>query len=86
MITEVTEKRVMSHQQVNAEFDGRWVLLDEREFSPPGGKGYLVAYGDGTSQDYDVLRQLNFAEYGGETLLKKGYTPKEDVIYGIYQC
>jgi hypothetical protein len=86
MITEVTDKRVMSHQQVNAEFDGRWVILDERNFSPPGGEGYLVAYGDGTQEDYDALDQLLWDRFDGRALILKGYTPKEDIVYGIYQC
>jgi uncharacterized circularly permuted ATP-grasp superfamily protein len=86
MVTEVTEKRIMSHRQVNAEFDGKWVVLDERDFSPPGGQGYLVAYGDGTPQDRDALDEIIFDRYKGQALLLKGYIPKEDIIYGIYQC
>jgi hypothetical protein len=46
----------------------------------------VVAYGDGTPEDYGALDQLLWDKYGGKALLLKGYTPKEDVIYGIYQC
>jgi hypothetical protein len=32
MVTEVTEKRVLSLRQVDTEFDGQWVLLNKRAF------------------------------------------------------
>jgi hypothetical protein len=86
MITEVAEKRVLSLKDINTEFDGHWVLLNHRAFPPSEGKGYLVAYGDGTPQDRDALEQIVWDKYDGKALLLKGYTPKEDIIYGIYQC
>jgi hypothetical protein len=86
MITEVTEKRVISLKEVDTEFDGQWVLINKRAFPTSECKGYLVAYGDGTPQDRDALKRLNLDKYDGKTLLQKGYTPKEDVVYGIYQC
>jgi hypothetical protein len=86
MITEVTEKRVLSLRQVDAEFDGQWVLLNKRAFPTSECRGYLVAYGDGTPQDRDALERLNLDKYDGKTLLLKGYVPKEDVVYGIYDC
>jgi hypothetical protein len=84
MITEVTEKRVLSLRQVDAEFDGQWVLLNRMGFPKSECKGYLVAYGDGTPQDRDALKRLDWDKYDGKTLLLKGYVPKEDIIYGLY--
>jgi hypothetical protein len=84
MITEVKEKRVLSHKQVNSEFDGHWVLLYRGGFPKSECEGYLVAYGDGTPQDRDALKQLDWDKYGGRALLLKGYIPKEDTIYGLY--
>jgi hypothetical protein len=86
MITVVKEKRVITEKEVNAEFDGKWVLLNEQNFSPSENKGYLVAYGDGISQDRDALKQLNWDKYDGRAFLLKGHTCREDIIYGIYEC
>jgi hypothetical protein len=44
----VTEKRVLNCREVEAEYDGRWFLLDKRDFPPEDDMGYLVAFGDGS--------------------------------------
>jgi len=31
-----------------------------RDFPPADDKGYVVAYGDGTPEDRDALRRINF--------------------------
>jgi hypothetical protein len=86
MITEVEEKRVMTEREVNAEFDGKWVLLYKRDFLPSEDKGYLSAYGDGTPQDRDALKAFNWDKYNGKARLMKGYTSKEGIMYGVYDC
>ena len=80
MITMATEKRVLNYREAKAEFDGRWLLLDQREFPPADDKGYVVAYGDGTPEDRDTLRRINFDKYNGEVLLMKGWIPKDEIF------
>jgi hypothetical protein len=43
MVTMVTEKRVLNCREVEAEYDGRWVLFDKRDFPPEKDTGYVVA-------------------------------------------
>ncbi|GBU21468.1 hypothetical protein R80B4_01359 [Fibrobacteres bacterium R8-0-B4] len=82
MLTMATEKRAITEKDALVEFDERWVLLYKRAFPPSEDKGYIVAYGDGTPEDRDALRALNFEKYKGEAHLLKGYVPKD----GIYEC
>ena len=84
MITEVKEKRVISIRDVDFEYDGRWVIFDWRPYSTSGGEGCVVAYGDGTKEDRATLYEYLHENYRGKALLKFAYTPKEDVIYGMY--
>jgi hypothetical protein len=56
MITEVNDNRVITVKDVNTEFEGRWVLLNCSDFPPAYSKGYVVAHGDGSPDDYDTLR------------------------------
>jgi len=86
MVTEVMEKRVITEKDARSEFDGRWVLLDERDFPESEYRGYLVAYGDGTPEDRDALNKMLWEKYRGKAFLMKGYIPKEDIILGIYDC
>ena len=80
MITMVSEKRVINSREADVEFDGRWLLLDMRDFPPSDDMGYLVAYGSGTPEDRDTLRRLNLDKYNGEVLLKKGWIPKDEIF------
>jgi len=80
MVTMASEKRVLNYREAKAEFDGRWLLLDQREFPPADDKGYVVAYGDGTPEDRDTLRRMNFDKYNGEVLLMKGWLPKDEIF------
>jgi hypothetical protein len=77
----VTEKRVLNCRQVDAEYDGRWVLYDQRDFPPEEDTGYVVAVGDGTPEDWKALMQICCDKYHGEVLLKKGWTPKDDDLF-----
>jgi len=80
MVTIVTEKRVLNCKEVEAEYEGRWFLYDQREFPPVEDMGYVVAYGDGTPEDRDALEEICFEKYHGKVLLKKGWIPKNDVF------
>ena len=80
MITMATEKRVLNYREAKAEFDGRWLLLDKRDFPPSDDMGYVVAYGDGTSEDREALRRINFDKYDGKVLLMKGWAPKDEIF------
>jgi hypothetical protein len=80
MVTMVTEKRVLNCREVEAEYDGRWVLFDHRDFPPEDDMGYVVAYGDGTPEDYEALTEICFDKYNGKVLLMKGWIPKDDVF------
>jgi hypothetical protein len=80
MVTMVSEKRVINSREADIEFDGRWLLLDMRDFPPSEDMGYLVAYGNGTSEDRDNLRRINLDKYNGEVLLKKGWIPKDEIF------
>lgn len=82
MITEIAEKRVITFREVDAEFNGRWVLLSRTDPNNINGERYLAAYGDGTTEDRDALRDLSFGKYDGKALLRKGYVPED----GIYEC
>jgi len=82
MLTMATENRAITEKDALVEFDERWVLLYKRAFPPAEDKGYIVAYGDGTPEDRDALRSLNFEKYNGKACLMKGYAPKDD----IYDC
>jgi len=79
MVTMVSEKRVLNYLEAKAEFDGRWLLFDKREFPPEEDKGYVVALGDGTPNDRDALIDICFKKYKGKVLLMKGYVPKDDI-------
>ncbi len=79
MVTMATEKRAINERDAAVEFDGRWLLLDERAFPPSEDTGYIVAYGDGTSEDREALRRICLDDYDGEALLMKGYVPKDEV-------
>ena len=80
MITMVTEKRVLNYKEVKAEYDGHWLLYDQRDFPPEEDTGYVVAYGDGTPEDRDALIEICFNNYHGDVLLMKGWVPKDDDI------
>jgi len=84
MVVEVKEKRIITRKEARVEFDGRWILLDERNFPRAGCTGCLVAYGDGTPEDRDALRSMNFERYDGQASLLKGCIPKEDIVLGVY--
>jgi hypothetical protein len=80
MVTMVTEKRVLNCRQVDAEYEGRWVLFDHRDFPPEEGTGYVVACGDGTDEDWEALYQICLDKYHGKVFLGKGWVPKDDVF------
>ncbi|GBU29590.1 hypothetical protein R84B8_03163 [Treponema sp. R8-4-B8] len=80
MVTMTTERRVLNCREVEAEYDGRWVLFDKRDFPPEDDTGYVVAYGDGTPEDREALRDINHSKYHGKVLLMKGWIPKDDIL------
>jgi hypothetical protein len=80
MVTMVAEKRVLNCREVEAEYDGRWVLFDHRDFPPEDDTGYVVAYGDGSPEDRAALREICLNKYDGKVLLMKGWIPKDDVF------
>jgi len=80
MVTIATEKRVLDYREAKAEFDGRWLLLDKREFPPEDDMGYIIAYGDGTPEDREALMEINLNKYHGKVLLMKGWTPKDEIF------
>jgi len=75
-----TEKRVLNYREVKAEYDGRWVLFDKRDFPPEDDMGYVVAYGEGTPEDRDALREIQYGKYHGKVFLIKGWIPKDEVF------
>jgi len=79
MVVMATEKRVLNYREAKIEFDGRWLLLDKRDFPPADDMGYVVAYGDGTPEDRDALREINWEKFNGKVLLMKGYVPKDEI-------
>jgi hypothetical protein len=82
MVTMTEEKkRVLNYREVKAEYDGHWVLFDHRDFPPEDDMGYVVAYGDGSDEDRDALREINHSKYNGEVVLIKGWVPKDDDIF-----
>ena len=80
MVTMVMEKRVLNFREAEAEFDGRWLLLDKRDFPPEEDTGCVVAYGDGTPEDRDALMEICLDKYDGKVLLMKGWIPKDDIF------
>jgi len=80
MVTMATEKRVLNYREVKAEYDGRWVLFDKRDFPPEDDMGYVVAYGEGTPEDLEALEEIQCSKYHGKVLLIKGWIPKDDVF------
>lgn len=82
MITEVKEKHETDLWAVNFEFDKQWVVVRR---DPSDDKFYLVAYGDGTPEDRDALRQkIVLDRYKGKAFLRYAYTPREDVVSGQF--
>ena len=79
MVIMAKEKRIINELDAEAEFDGRWVLLDERDFPPSDGTGYIVAYGDGTPEDRDALMEIKLTVFKGRARLMKGYVPKDGI-------
>jgi len=80
MVTITTDKRVLNYKEAKAEFDGRWLLFDKRDFPPSDDMGYVVAYGDGTSQDRDTLMEIQMDKYHGKVFLMKGYVQKDEIF------
>jgi hypothetical protein len=42
--------------------------------------GYVVAFGDGTPEDRDALREIQLDKYDGKVFLGKGWVPKNDIL------
>ena len=80
MVTMATEKRVLNYKEAKAEFDGRWLLFDKRDFPPSDDIGYVVAYGDGTPEDRNALMEIQMDKYNGKVFLMKGYVPKDEIF------
>ena len=80
MVTMATEKRVLNYREAKVEFNCRWLLLDKRDFPPSDDMGYVIAYGDGTPEDREALRRINFDKYDGKVLLMKGWVPKDEIF------
>jgi hypothetical protein len=80
MVTMATEKRVINEREAAVEFDGRWLLLDKRDFPPSEDMGYIIAYGNGTPEDRDALMKIKLDKFNGRARLMKGYTPKDDIL------
>ena len=81
MVTMIEEKkRVLNCREVEAEYDGRWVLFDHRDFPPEDDMGYVVACGDGSDEDRDALREIQCGKYHGEVVLIKGWIPKDAIL------
>ena len=80
MVTITTEKRALNYKEAKTEFDGRWLLFDNRDFPPSDDIGYVVAYGDGTPEDREALEEILFNKYHGEVLLMKGYVQKDEIF------
>jgi len=82
MVTMTEEKkRVLNYLEVKAEYDGRWVLFDQRDFPPEDDMGYVVACGDGSLEDRAALKEICLDKYHGEVLLMKGWIPKDDDVF-----
>ena len=86
MITEVKERKLTNVRDLNFEYDGRWVIFKSEPNSTSGGEGWVVYYGDGTPEDRDALYKIVIDKYDGKARLKFAYVPKEDVVYGMYDC
>jgi len=79
MVTMATEKRAINERDAAIEFDGRWLLLDKRDFPPSEDTGYIIAYGDGTPEDRDALHKIKLEVFHGKVRLMKGYVPKDEI-------
>ena len=79
MVVMAKDKRIINERDANVEFDGRWLLIDERDFPPSEDTGYIVAYGDGTAEDRDALMEIKLTEFKGKGCLMKGYVPKDGI-------
>jgi hypothetical protein len=75
------KKRVLNYLEVKAEYDGHWVLFDQRDFPPEDDMGYVVAYGDGSDEDWEALTEIQCSKYHGKVLLIKGWKPKDDDVF-----
>jgi len=79
MVTMVNEKQVIDYKQAKTQYDGHWLLFDQRDFPPEEDIGYVVAFGDGTDEDWEILEKIQMKQYNGKVLLMKGWTQKNDV-------
>jgi len=83
MVTMAKEKRAINERDAAVEFDGRWLLLDKRDFPPSEDTGYIVAYSDGTpeaeDEDCEALYKIKIDLYRGRARLMKGYVPKDEI-------
>jgi len=84
MITMATEKRVINERDAEAEFNGRWLLIDEKDFPPSEETGYIVAYSDGTpeteKEDIEALHKMKLEVFHGDAILMKGYVPTDETF------
>jgi len=80
MVTMVTEKKVLNCREVEAEYDGQWLLYDQRDFPSKEDTGYVIAYGNGSAEDREALREIQLSKYHGKVILMKGWMPKDDIF------
>jgi len=79
MVTMATEKRVINERDAKTEFNGRWLLLDERDFPPSEDTGYIVAYSDGADEeDYETLHKIKLDVFHGDAILMKGFVHTDE--------
>ena len=86
MITEVKERKLTNVRDLNFEYDGRWVIFESEPNSTSRSEVWVAYYGDGAPEDWDALYKIVIDKYDGKALLKFAYVPKEDVVYGMYDC
>jgi hypothetical protein len=52
----------------------------ETSFHAEEDTGDVVAYGDGTDEDWEALMEIQNSKYHGEVFLMKRWIPKDDVF------
>jgi len=77
--------RLMNVYDVDEEFFGHCVLLDNREF-PNTSEGYLLASAKGEDEAFQVIWHLKMNELDGKGLVVTGSKMRGEMVLGIYGC
>ena len=81
MIVQVAEKRKITENEIDRDFDGQWVLFIKEGHTSVG---QIIAYGTEGVKDRENLRLLNLNKFNGDGLVLYGFAERGgDHLHGF---